>query len=230
MNFLAMQFQLLGRAHEDSTNAGVLRDRAKEFLNLARHKLVGWGPWHFLMKTGTVPILVDTREVELAEDLQHLNDREVWLGLRAKRLYPLLDQDFELACPDLTLQDVPKWFRTAGTQKLQLYPKPSATAVTTYALLTYEYAYRFTTDLALDADLSGLPLDVEPVMLDLAEVYIQAYSKRLDLAQLAWSQAVAGLQKLWQENSEILRLEPRDIPPALKQLTFQQVMSEVNRT
>jgi len=227
MNFLEMQFEILGRGHEDATKGGVLQDRVKNWLNLARHKLVGWGPWWFLMKTATVDIAEGVREYTLAPDLQHLQDREVWLGDRMARLYPLLDQDVALCA---TTAGIPRWFRTAGTQELQLFPRPHGPAVATYEYIFYEYAYRFTADLSADGALSGLPLDVEPILLDLAEVYIQAYSKRVDLAQLAWTQAMSAIQKLWQENSEILRIAPRDIPPALRQETFQQMMTEVNRS
>jgi hypothetical protein len=229
MNFGELYAELNRRVHGDVTNAAHLAN-LKQWINLARNQFCGFGPWHFLAETATpVALVTDQQEYSLATDTQHVNEKEIYLTTSMTRLYFLDDDELHFRVTDRTLTTttsvgiIPKYFSLHGYQKLQLYPIPSAAAVAAETSFTYERFTQFTTDLSADGDLSGLPSYVEPAIIDLAEVHAQHYTRQHNLAQMAFGRFISAVQKLWQENSDILRLSPRDIPTPLKVEAYEQM-------
>jgi len=222
MNLLQARQQIMALVGETQGDPALVL-KYNLLINRARHQFVGFGPWHFLMKTGTLNLDAEVQDYALAADCVHVNDREVWWGERKVRLDPLSDQDFAWCVPDPSASgDELKWFRLASTRRLQFYPIPSATAVALYGTVLYEYAYQFTTELIADTDALGLVGAAEAALLDLAECQAQLYAGKPDLGMIAYNRARDAINQMWQQNSEILRLTPREIPPAQKTGFFQQ--------
>jgi len=229
MNLLEARQSLIALIGETQGDPS-LEIKLNYWINRARHQFVAYGPWHFLMKAGAVDLVDGQMEYDLAGDCVHINDREVWWGAREVRLDFLTDQDFGLCVSNpRATGDILQWFRLTGTRKLQLYPSPTAAACAAYPTVRYEYAYRFTTTLVADTDDLGLVGEGEAAMLDLAEMRAQLYAGNVNLAMFAYNSARELMQQMWVQNSEILRLAPRDIPPAQKTGFFQQA-TEVNKS
>jgi hypothetical protein len=140
-----------------------------------------------------------------------------------EKLYHIDDKHFSYVLPDPDVSGVSSMYRTIGYQKIQIYPAPDASTVSANTSVTYEYYSRLTTALSGDSDTSGLPEMVEPVVLDLAESYGQSYAKDQSESQRAFQRFIQAVQKLWIDNSEMLRIQARDIPAALNIGQFEQV-------
>lgn len=222
-NFKQMQDIVIGRIEGQHGDPAMVQ-LVKDWINLSRDQFVGYGPWHFLMKTDAKALVAAQQEYSTATDVKHINHQEVRLFITKTRLYYLNDDDFLLVVTDPVATGTPAYFRTVGFQKIQLYPIPDAAAVTAHANLLYEYANTLPTALSADSDATGLPEYVDPCILDLAESYAQQWKRSPNEAQMAFGRFIAAVQKLGQENSDILGLSPRDIPPDLTAL------SQVNRS
>lgn len=228
LTLAALRRRIASRIGRESINES-LNVKLNDMINDARNQFIGYGPWHFLAKTAVIPIVATTQEYTLAADMSHLNEQEVRRTNTFKRMFFLDDNKFEFLVSTPAATGLPLHFRTVGYQKIQFYPIPDANAVTVEASFTYEYYQRLTTALSGDSDVSGLPEYVEPCVLDLAEVYAQDWAGRMDKSQAAFQRFLAAIQKLWQDNSDLLRVQGRDIPPALRIGSYEQV-TKVDRS
>jgi hypothetical protein len=222
VNFIDMQDHILGLIHEDHSPSSAARIRAKVWLNVARDYFISLGPWHFLATTGSFSLSASTVNYFLREDFRHLNDREVRLGTSKTRLHYLDDSRFALLVTDPTAEGAPQYFRLVGFQQMQLYPVPDASTASGEGTVTYEYYRAPTYPMAGDSDDTGLPAWVDPLILQLAECYAQRYVGNHSAGQAAMQEFMAGAGKLQQENSDILRIQPRDIAPALRITEYEQ--------
>ena len=227
MTFLEEQQELTRRLHGNLSNAKFAAG-VKRWLNLARDMIAGFGPWFFLLRTETVLLSANQSEYDLPDDMVRLNDQEVRLA-SGRKLYLVEDKDFELVVSDPSATGFPKFFRTTGVRKIQLYPIPDAAAVSKEPSVVVEYNYCFSKQLVQDSEQSGLPTYVEPAQLDLAESLGWIYLRRPQEAQLSYQKAMAALQKLNVENTEVMGLVARDFSAALRTQDWEQPQLETPR-
>lgn len=223
LTFKQMQNEILGRIHGSHLSAGVDRIRVKQWLNVARDRFVGYGPWHFLAATATANLVQDQREYSLDGAVQQVNEKQVILTTTRKELEFLDDEKFRWVVTDPTATgDAPDYFTLVGYQKIQLFPIPNATAVSAETSITYEYYKRLTTAMSADGDYTTLPEYVDPMVLDLAESLAQEFAQNRGAAGEAYNRFRDALVPLWMNNSDILRLSPRDFPTPLKVESYEQ--------
>lgn len=219
LTYKQMQDEILSRIHEQHSSNSAIRKRVKQWINIARYQLVAMGPWHFLTADNSFGLVNNQGTYDLDADVQYLNDQEVRLDTTKTRLYYLNDEDFLFAVENPLATGTPVYFRTTGLgelMRLKLYPVPNSAAVTAETSVAYEYSQRLILDLTADGDDSEIPEYAEPVMLDLAEVHAKAWMGDGNGSVAAYQRAATCLEKLWAENSDIMRLRWRSFPPALK--------------
>jgi len=193
MDFQALQIELNARLHGNISNAAFLV-QLKTWLNLARKYIVALNPdWDFLQTTTVEALIANQINYVLNTDIVKINQDEIILTASRKVLE--LPDVQKAGDPDIT-PGTPTHYRLAGYQQIQLLPPPNAAAVTAEVSITYEYSKTFPTDLVANADTHGLPVHLEPALLDIAEVMGWLYLRQAQASQSAWGRALSTLQAL----------------------------------
>jgi len=102
-----------------------------------------------------------------------------------------------------------------GTERYKYSPPPTSAVVTAEVSISYEYSRTFAIDMVANTDLHIMPVQIEPILLDLAEALAWAYLRQPQMSQLAWTRALTTIQ-LYVPDSEFfarvaLNLEPTDL-------------------